>query len=243
METLVQAYLDNIFTLHKKFLREEFHYLREKNKHLHIGLGSEITEIITNQQDILSDTIRHLTFFQKHKKKLEDELSSTHKNSNLSLPPLDILLKKEDYFSSFLISNQNRINLILDNQKKSINKPKSRYLSKIFTVYEKKSKSRLVDYISKEEEFFSWVLDQYLVNPEELEKHKKYFNSHSRYHNLEDSIFKTSVLITAVPLGPLELASIPFWCIYLSMHEFEKISKDFKHYRDVTKPRIIKEVN
>lgn len=240
MDDAVIDYLQKFVGLHKRFLHNEFHFLKQKNQSYHNNDFSQISSVIAQQQQDFSNLIPHLKAFHRHKYYIERELFGDELLYEQYQRFCDVTLR-EDFFVNFLLFERPSIEKILSSQQKALEKKDSRgVLSRIQQGFRRGTHSNLVDFLEREEEAYSWFLDQYVTKVNELQNQFNYQKTHRAYDKIKNYVLDASVGITSVPLGPLELASLPLWGVYISMKEFEELSHNFEHYRSVQKHRIVK---
>ncbi len=118
------------------------------------------------------------------------------------------LYKKQEREIEILIKNlvkENKENKFISKFKKIISKDFNTLLN-----YEKKSICLSFEILSK--------------NTEEIIKFVKTIRKIENFENMQTGTLKAAMLITTIPLGPLEVAAVPFWLVY----GLEKIYENLK---------------
>ena len=231
MYSKVQNYIQNFFNLFTNLVREEFTYLKKKNLYLINEEFSKIEELIKQQKIALSVIIRHSKFFENHIQLIAKELGFNFEN-NEQLKRFNELMFKEHLFCGFITSHTSSFISILDKQLSSIQNSQKFLATVRF--------GSLQRHIEKEEELYNEFLKVFIEKIERIEQLIQYEQKHEHFQKIEQYVLTAAVSITAIPLGPLELASIPFWGIYFSIQVWKKHSNEFENWRMIEKNRIIK---
>lgn len=231
MRLKVEGYIREFYKLFTNIVHQEFSYLKKKNSHFQNKEFNEINELIKEQKNGLRNIIRHLNFFEKHLDKIAQELGFNFEN-NEQLMRFNELMFKEHLFCGFILSHTSNFIIILDKQLKSIENSQ-RFFGKL-------RYGSLQTHLEREEELYNEFLKIFIEKIETIEKLIQYEKRHEHFQKIEQYVLTTAISITAVPLGPLEFASIPFWGAYFSIEYWKKHSSEFEQWRVIEKKRIIK---
>lgn len=240
MNEKTREYLNQLLNLHKNVLYTELDYLKKKNEAYHEKNFSQISEMINSQKQLYEKEIPHFYYFENHKQIISKELFGRDLGGEES-ERLGALLNRDDFLIHFFTKHEKNYSNILEEQHQALWRNEEGLLKKIRQVYHKGSKTRLVDFFHREEELFSEFLELYMQRAGDLQKMYNYYEHKELHDKLETYVLKGSMAVSAVPLGPLELLSLPLWGTYISMHELENLSSNFSEWRKINKARIIKE--
>ena len=238
MENITRDYLKKILETNNSVLHSTFDSIKNKTKNYHNKDYDSFLKWVEKQKNEYEVVRRHYNNFLKrknliHKEIFGDDLEASQRKN------LEEILERDEILGIFFIDHIDEIEKILKKQEKEIKSPpKKGKIGWITEKYKSKTRQDLVGLLHKEEELFSEYLSLYWTKIQDLENRSKYYKEHELYDKIKDYVLKGSVAITAVPLGPIELLSIPLWGTYLSMESIEKLNKNFEDWRKIEKPRI-----
>lgn len=244
MNAKTRKYVEDILhNLLRNGLKEEFEYLKLKYKYYHEGNHQEILNIINQQVAKLTKDVKHLNSYNYHIKLISMEVFGDEKlNREQTQRFKDILFREGDLFH-FIIKHvteyfQNLKNeqVALLNEDNWINGNK---IQKARLWFNEKRHHTYLDFLKLEEKFFNEVLNLFLQRTQSLQLQIKLIEENKAREKIIQYVKTGAITITAVPLGPLEVLSVPFWGAYLSLEYLSKFRKDFKEWQRIEKNRII----
>ena len=241
MQKETQHYVGKIFEIHKSLLHREFSYLKQKNSAYHQDDLNHFDKILFSQRLSYDEISSHITRFDTFKPLIKKELFSQPLNSQQQAR-FDEVFYKEDFLVRYLHDNFMAFSALLDKQHKALwDKEGDGVIGKIKSSYKRGAKKRLIDFLEQEEDIYSGFLNLYRQSTQTIAQEYSYEHWHQSFDKLKEYVLGASVAVTSVPLGPLELASLPLWGTYFSMREVEELDKNFKEWKNIHKHRIIKE--
>lgn len=239
MNTHTTDYIQKIAKLNHHVLQSEFIYLKDKTFSYHNSAPNQFNIVIESQRKAFNKLQTHVDNFINHQNKIISQNLKQYKLSPQQQSRFEELFYKEGFLINYIKSHQNQFSSIINKQHKLITHASSNPLAqKISDKFHQKSKTTLLDYLHKEENLYSNYLSLMIQNTKDIEEFSTSQHKHELYKRIEDYIFDASVAITAIPLGPLELASIPFWGTYFSLKELEKLDSNFQTWKKIEKPRL-----
>ena len=236
MHSHTQEYVKNLFEMYKKIIYNEFNYLRRKHELFTSQDYEKLKELIFEQRKEFQVVLRHTLFYETHMDLISVELGINIQELNSQeLNRLHNLFTKDNFIGGFIVKHSNIFLEILNKQLQSL-KNRGGILGKLDVF----RFGTIENNLQKEEEVYNELLSLFIQRIEFMQKYINYENKHELYESIKGYVFKASITITAVPIGPLELLSIPFWGVYFVMNEWEKHSQEFGEWRKIKRRRIMK---
>lgn len=234
-------YVEKIARLHHNLLHKEFSYLKNKAHLYNRRARTQLDWLTQEQQSEFQKIQPHIDSFERYRTILTQGLIGTTLDEDQEKRSYD-LFYKEGFLIHYLQDHQQKFTSVLEKQQHHLHHHplKSPFGEEIVEFYHKKTHTTLVDYLHKEEEIYSNYLALAIQNTKTIEGFSKQQHHHEIYEQCKEYILHASLAITAVPLGPLELASLPFWGAYFSLKELETLQENFQTWRTIEKPRLIK---
>lgn len=205
--------------------------------------NSELILIIEKQKKDLVDFIRHVHNFEEHKKLILHEVFDDLKLEGNEKSKFEEFLVREDNLFLFFLNHMPTYLKIFDEQILSLKKISK--LHSIFLKLESKIQKRdpnlnFLEILKKEEIQFYQLLYLFKKHLDTLSEHRQQLQFFENYEKITQNIGKVAMIITMIPLGPLEILSGPFWIIYFGG---KKMEKHFKYYEDYKKTQETQIVN
>lgn len=88
---------------------------------------------------------------------------------------------------------------------------------------------------------FNELLDIFVSKSQIVEEEYNEIRNFELFNRIKSYVLDASVIITAVPLGPLEVLSLPFWTTYFSMGQLVKLRENYNRWKIYGKIRIAKD--
>ena len=236
MHSHTQEYVKNLLEMYRNIIRNEFIFLKEKHDSYKSKNYEALKQLILKQKEEFQIVLRHTLFYEHHIDLISVELGiNTQWLNAQEHTRLHNLFTKDNFIGGFIIKHSNIFLDILDKQLQSL-KNREGILGKLDVLRYGTIETNL----QQEEEIYNELLSLFIQKIELMQKYINYENKHELYESIKGYVFKASITITAVPIGPLELLSIPFWGVYFAMNEWEKHSQEFGEWRKIKKKRIMK---
>lgn len=233
MNSHFSHYIEKIVQLHHNILHSEFSYLKDKAFLYNRRARTQLQFVTQKQLKEFQQLQPHIDSFENYQTTLTLNQFQDTKSQEL--------FYKQGFIMHYLKDHQEKFTSILEKQQHLLEHHplKSPYGEKITDLFHKKTHTTLVDYLHKEEELYSNYLALTIQNTKTIEEFSKQQHHHEMYKQCENYLLDASLAITAIPLGPLELASLPLWGTYFSLKELEKLDHNFQRWRTIEKPRLI----
>lgn len=232
-------YIEKIARLHHNILHNEFSYLKDKAFLYHRNAQTQLQLVTQKQLEDFQKLQPHIDSFETYRTTLTHQITQTPLDQFQDARSYD-LFYKEGFIMHYLKEHQEKFTSVVKKQQHLLQHPlKSPFEQKIVDLVHKKTHSTLQDYLHQEEELYSNYLALTIQNTKTIEEFSKELHHHEVYNKCKNYILDASLAITAIPLGPLELASLPLWGAYFSLKELEKLDHNFQRWRSIEKPRII----